>query len=532
MMGPRRVPGAGEADAAALIEVGGRRLRLEDLAAVARGGARVALDPVARARVEESRRVVDEAVAAGWVIYGVTTGFGRFSDVTLGSGDTRSLQRNLLLSHATGVGPPFPVDVVRGMLLLRANALALGYSGVRPLVIETLLEMLNRGIHPRVPEQGSLGASGDLAPLAHLALVAIGEGEALSPGGDGDPVPGGQALSRAGLEPLVLEAKEGVALINGTQAMTALLGLAVHDAFLVVEAATVAACLSLEALRGVRDHFDERVALVRPHPGQALVAGKVRELTRGSRYLTAAGELRVQDAYSLRCVPQVHGACADALAWAAAVVETEMNSATDNPLVFAETGEVLSGGNFHGQPVAFAGDLVALALTDLASISERRIARLVDPIFSAGLPAFLTLNGGLHSGFMLVQYTAAALVSESKVLASPASVDSIPSSAGQEDHVSMGTVAARKARAVVENAARVAAAELLTAAQAIDLRGGLEGLDEPGGDPLRLAAPLGEGVRPHYLALRRVSPFVASDRPLSADIETVARMVLRGEFRW
>jgi len=530
------------------VTIDGHGLDLEDLVAVARGYAPVAVAAEALARVEASRAAVDRAVAEGAVLYGVTTGFGRFSDVVLPAGEALGLQRNLILSHATGVGPPFGTDEVRAMLLLRANALARGHSGVRPVVVRTLVEMLNRRVHPIVPQQGSLGASGDLAPLAHLTLVAIGEGWAEGPDGSTGPVPGRRAMAAAGLEPLVLEAKEGLALINGTQAMTATLGLAVADALAVLEAATVAAALSLEATRGVLDAFDPRVAEVRPHPGQALVAAKVRELTRGSRYLTAAGQLRVQDAYCLRCVPQVHGAVADALAWTRGVVETEMNSATDNPLVFAEpftlssdlssapprpTGAaVISGGNFHGEPVAFAGDLAGLAVAELASISERRTARLVDPALSAGLPAFLTLRGGLNSGFMLVQYTAAALVSENKILASPASVDSIPSSAGQEDHVSMGTIAARKAREIVVNTARVVAAELLTAAQAIDLRGGLEKVAEPGSDPARLAEPLGEGTRRHYLRIRRESPFVAQDRPLAEDIERLARLVLAGEFGW
>jgi histidine ammonia-lyase len=520
-------------------------LRLGHLTSVARGRAQVVLGPEASSRIAASREVVERAVAAGAVVYGVTTGFGRFSDVVLPPADAKTLQRNLIVSHATGVGPPFGADVVRGMLLLRANALALGHSGVRPAVVETLIEMLNRGVHPVVPQQGSLGASGDLAPLAHLALVAIGEGLAHVPGRS-EPVSGREALAAVGLAPLVLEAKEGLALINGTQAMTATLGLALGDAFLLVEAATVAAALTLEALRGVRDAFDARIAKVRPHPGQAMVAERVRSLIEGSRYTTGAAELRVQDAYCLRCVPQVHGAVFDTLAWAARVVETEMNAVTDNPLVFpAEAGAatggsrdaggagaIISGGNFHGEPVAFAGDFAGIALAELANISERRTARLVDPACSAGLPAFLTQRGGLNSGFMLVQYTAAALVSENKLLASPASVDSIPSSAGQEDHVSMGTIAARKARDIVANTARVVAAELLTAAQAIDLRGGLEGAAEPGSDPSGLAAPLGRGTRPPYLAIRRAAPFLGDDRSLSGDIERLAALVLDGQFRW
>jgi histidine ammonia-lyase len=514
----------------------GRRLSFTDLLAVARGAATVCLASEARARIEAARRVVDQALEDGAVVYGVTTGFGRFSDVVLPPGEARALQRNLILSHAAGVGPPFAPDEVRGMLLLRANALAGGHSGVRPLIVETLIEMLNRGIVPIVPQQGSLGASGDLAPLAHLALVMIGEGLAhgpgdpLNPGNAGGPQPsngpatsrsGRQAMMAAGLEILVLEAKEGLALINGTQAMTATLGLALADAFILAEAATVAAALSLEALRGIADAFDPRLAAVRPHPGQALVASKVCHLIRGSRYVTRGGELRVQDAYCLRCVPQVHGASLDALTWAAGVVETEMNSVTDNPLVFPAEGpggDIISGGNFHGQPVALAGDLAAIAVAEFGSISERRTARLIDPNFSAGLPAFLTSRGGLHSGLMIVQYTAAALVSENKILASPASVDSIPSSAGQEDHVSMGTIAARKARDIVANVARVIACELLAAAQAIDLRGGAEGA--------------GEGSRRAYLNIRRVSPFVGEDRVLSEDIERLAALVLDGEFRW
>jgi len=514
-------------------------LRLGHLTSVARGRAQVVLGPEALSRIAASREVVERAVAGGAVVYGVTTGFGRFSDVVLPPADAKTLQRNLIVSHATGVGPPFGADIVRGMLLLRANALALGHSGVRPAVVKTLIEMLNRGVHPVVPQQGSLGASGDLAPLAHLALVAIGEGLAHVPGRS-EPVSGREALAAVGLEPLVLEAKEGLALINGTQAMTATLGLALGDAFLLVEAATVAAALTLEALRGVRDAFDARIAKVRPHPGQAMVAERVRSLIEGSRYTTGAAELRVQDAYCLRCVPQVHGAVFDTLAWAARVVETEMNAVTDNPLVFpAEAGDpgreveaILSGGNFHGEPVAFAGDFAGIALAELANISERRTARLVDPACSAGLPAFLTQRGGLNSGFMLVQYTAAALVSENKLLASPASVDSIPSSAGQEDHVSMGTIAARKARDIAANTARVVAAELLTAAQAIDLRGGLEGVAEPGSDPSGLAAPLGRGTRLPYLAIRRAAPFLGDDRSLSGDIERLAALVLDGQFHW
>ncbi len=527
------------------VEIDGRGLRLADLVAVARQEAKVALAPKARAQVEACRRIVDQTLASGAAVYGVTTGIGRFYDVVVPLDDARTLQRNLILSHSTGVGEPFGPDEVRGMLLLRANGLALGYSGVRPVVIETLLEMLNRGVVPVVPQQGSLGASGDLAPLAHLSLVAIGEGLAWGPNYprcSREPAPGGQVMAAAGIPPLTLEAKEGLALTNGTQVLTSVLALALSDAFLVLEAATVAASLSLEALRGVGTAFDPRVAEVRPHAGQALVAEKMRGLIRGSRYVTRPGELRVQDAYCLRCVPQVHGAVSDVLGWAARSVEVEMNSATDNPLVFPgqgatgegaiPTGEVLSGGNFHGEPMAFAGDFVGIATAELASISERRVARLVDPALSSGLPAFLTARGGLNSGLMLVQYTSAALVSENKVLASPASVDSIPTSANQEDHVSMGTLAARKAREIVRNTARAIAIELLAAAQAIDLRGGLEGVADPGSAPERLAAPLGEGTRRHYLTVREAVPYIGDDRVLAGDIDRLTGMILDGRFRW
>ncbi|RJQ10863.1 MAG: histidine ammonia-lyase [Bacillota bacterium] len=523
--------------------VDGYGLKLEDVREVARRGAEVSVSQEAIDRVAHYRAVVDAAVAAGSVIYGLTTGLGRLCDVVVPAADARDLQRNLILSHSTGVGEPLTPEEVRATLLLRVNALAQGHSGVRPVVIETLLGMLNRRVIPVIPRQGSVGASGDLAPLAHLTLVAIGEGQAWAPDQPpgSPPLPGAEAMRRAGIEPLTLEAKEGLAMTNGTQVLTATLCLALLDALLLLEAATIAASLSLEALRGVPSAFDERVAAVRRHPGQLLVAAKVRELTAGSRYLTRPGELRVQDAYSLRCVPQVHGAVSDVLSWVSGVVEREMNSTTDNPLVFlgadghspaGDGGEVLSGGNFHGEPMAFAADFAGIAAAELASMSERRTARLLDPASSAGLPAFLTSRGGLNSGLMLVQYTAAALVSENKLLASPASVDSIPTSAGQEDHVSMGSIAARKARDIVANAARVIAVELLAACQAIDLRGGLEGVAEPGGNPQALAEPLGQGTRRHYLTVRRLVPCVVEDRVLSGDVEKLAAALLRGDFRW
>jgi len=484
--------------------IDGERLTIAEVAAVAYRRAPVPdLAPDALARIAASRAVVERAVAEGQVVYGVTTGFGRFADVAIAPADRAALQRNLIQSHAAGVGPELPAPVVRAMLLLRANALAKGFSGVRAVVVQRLLDLLDRDVLPVVPEQGSVGASGDLAPLAHLALLLIGLGTARV--GE-ERLPAAEALRRVGLEPVTLEAKEGLALINGTQMMTAVGVLAADAARQLLDVADMAAALTADVLRGIPDAFRPEVAAVRPHPGQAVVARHMREALEGSRLITNSGELRVQDAYSIRCVPQVHGASRDALAHVEAVLEREINSVTDNPLIFPDSGAVVSAGNFHGQPVAMALDYAAIALAELADISERRLERLVNPMLS-GLPAFLVRDGGLNSGLMLAQYTAAALVSENKVLAHPASVDSIPTSANQEDHVSMGSVGAVKLARVVANVRRVLAAELLAGAQAADLVG-----------PERL----GTGTRLVYEWVRERVPFWDRDRMLGTDLETIA----------
>ena len=447
------------------ILITGHTLTLEELAAVCRDNAPVALAPEAKQRILESRQVVDMLVDEAAVVYGITTGFGKFSDVTITQDECRQLQRNLIVTHAVGAGDPFPRDVARGIMLLRVNNLAKGFSGTRLELVETLVAMLNRGVTPVIPQKGSLGASGDLAPLSHMVLPMLGLGQAEY---EGEVLPGDVAMERAGIPTVELVAKEGLALINGTQAMTSVGALAVYDAIGLMKAADIAAAMSFEANRGVEDALDPRVHAVRPHDGQMKTAANLRNLLFGSGNVTCQGEIRVQDGYSLRCVPQVHGASQDAINYVKSKVEIEMNAVTDNPIIFKETMEGISGGNFHGQPMALAFDFLGIALSELANISERRLERLVNPNLG-GFPAFLVKKGGLNSGFMIVQYSAAALVSENKVLAHPASVDSIPSSAGQEDHVSMGTIAARKAAEILGNVRRVLAMELMCACQAVDL---------------------------------------------------------------
>ncbi len=494
--------------------IDGETLSLADLERVATSGdLRLGLAPEARERVLRSRAVVEAAVESGRVVYGVTTGFGRLSEVAVPRDRLEELQLNLIRSHACGVGRPLPRAETRAVTLLRANVLARGFSGVRPEVVELLLELLNRGVHPVIPEQGSVGASGDLAPLSHLALVLVGEGRAEL---QGEVLDGAEALRRAGLRPLTLKAKEGLALNNGTQVMTGIGALTLLGAERAVETAEVAGAMSLEGLRGTPDAFHPALQRVRPHAGQMESAARLRALLAGSeiRESHRHGDPRVQDAYSVRCMPQVHGAARNALAYVRSVLETEVNSATDNPLVFPdeEDGLVLSGGNFHGQPVAQVLDLLAIALADLSSMSERRIERLVNPDLS-GLPAFLTRHPGLSSGMMLAQITAAALVSESKVLAHPASVDSIPTGAGKEDHVSMGTSAARKAKQVLRNAEAVLGIELMCAAQALEFL-----------KPLRPGA----GVERAYRRVReRIAP-LERDRVLAPDIEAAAELVRSG----
>ncbi len=486
----------------------GQTLTLEELAAVCRENVPVTLSEEAKQKILASRQVVDQLVDEGAVVYGITTGFGKFSDVTITPDECKLLQRNLIITHAVGAGAPFPRDVSRGIMLLRVNNLAKGFSGTRLCVVETLVAMLNRGVTPIIPEKGSLGASGDLAPLAHMVLPMLGLGQAEY---QGEVLPGAEAMARAGIPTIELVAKEGLALINGTQAMTSVGSLAVYDAISLLKAADIAAALSFEANRGVLDALDPRVHEVRPHDGQGKTAAILRNLLEGSGNVTRQGQVRVQDGYSLRCVPQVHGASKDAIAYVKSKVEIEMNAVTDNPIIFKETKEGISGGNFHGQPMALAFDFLGIALSELANISERRLERLVNPSIG-GFPAFLVKKGGLNSGFMIVQYSAAALVSENKVLAHPASVDSIPSSANQEDHVSMGTIAARKAAEILGNVRRVLAMELMCACQAIDL---LPGQDK-----------LGKGTAAAYGVIRQVCEKLEDDRPLYEDINRCESVLL------
>jgi histidine ammonia-lyase len=499
------------------LRLDGRGLTLEDVERVARARVRVEFSEDARGQMEESRAVIERALAAGGVVYGVTTGFGRLSDAVIEPGERRALQVNLLRSHSTGVGEPFPEDVVRAVMLLRANTLAGGRTGVRPVVCERLLECLNAGVFPRIPCQGSVGASGDLAPLAHLGLVLIGEGEAW--GGEGWR-PAGEVLEKHGILPLQLEAKEGISLVNGTQVMTGVGALALLGAERLVDAAEVAGAMTLEATRGTRAALRAEIHDARPYPGQRASAARLRELLGDTSEIAAshAGCGQVQDAYSLRCMPQVHGAVRDALSYVRWVLAIEINAATDNPLVFAEPGaeegSIVSGGNFHGAPVAAALDFLAIALTDLAAISERRVEALLDPA-RGGHPPFLAARPGLQSGFMMHQVTAAALVSECKGLAHPASVDTIPTSANKEDHVSMGVWAARKASQVLANAERVVAIELLAGAQGIELL-----------RPLRTSTPL---ERAHATLRERVPP-LEEDRPGTPDIEAAAELIRAGRL--
>ncbi len=490
------------------IAIDGASLSLQDLVSVARRGASVLIDESAARKADASRAAVERILASGEPLYGVNTGFGKLASVRIAPADIEQLQRNLILSHVAGVGEPLPVEVVRAVMLLRANVLLRETSGVRSHVVRHIADMLNAGVHPVVPEQGSVGASGDLAPLAHVAWAMMGGGEVLLI--DGARQSAGDALDEAGMTPIVFQAKEGLAFINGTQVQTAVLALAVNDARNLCRTAVGAAAMSLEALLGTPVPFDARIHDARPHPGQRSVAALLRELLEGSeiRESHRANDPRVQDAYSLRCTPQVLGSVADAIEFAARTVEIELNASTDNPLVFDD--DLLSGGNFHGQPVALALDVLTIALTTLAGISERRLDRLMNPELSQGLPPFLTANAGLHSGLMMVQITAAALVAESRTLCTPASVQSIPTDAQQEDVVPMGMAAAWKARRVLANAQRVVAGELLSAAQGLEFRAPLQ----PGPGVARLRA-----------RIRDLVPALDGDRPVAPDIERVARAV-------
>jgi histidine ammonia-lyase len=492
------------------VALDGISLTIQDVAAIARDGATVFLSEEARSKMAASAALVAEWTSVDRVIYGVTTGFGDLASVAIDKNDVRTLQSNLLRSHACGLGDPFPEDVVRAIMALRINTLARGHSGIRVQTVELLCDMLNAGILPVIPSQGSVGASGDLCPLSHLGIALLGLGECVY---DGKRMPTSEALSFCGLRPLELEAKEGLALNNGTAAMAAMGVLAAYDAGNVVRTADIAAAMSLEAMHGVTAAFDPRPHALRPHRGQGRVASNMRRLLAGSEILEQHKGTRVQDAYSLRCVPQVHGACRDAIDHVSGVLETEINSVTDNPLIFPEDQAVISQGNFHGEPLALAMDYFGIAAAEIASISERRQARLVDESLS-GLPPFLVTGSGLNSGFMIPQYVSAALVSENKVLAHPSSVDSIPTSANQEDHVSMGAYSARKARTILENVVKVLGVELLTAAQALEFS-----------MPLAPAP----GTAAARDCVRGVAPFVERDTYLSPLMDAVCGLVRSGE---
>ncbi|WP_048600547.1 histidine ammonia-lyase [Rubeoparvulum massiliense] len=492
------------------IQLNGKDLSLEQFEQVVRNGVAVQLHPNAIIAMNRSRQLVMQWHQEGRRIYGITTGFGKFSDQIISSAETDQLQINLIRSHACGVGNPFPTEVVRGMMLLRAQALAQGFSGIRVEVVQLLLQMLNLRIHPIIPSQGSLGASGDLVPLAHMVLPMLGEGQVEW---QGTLYAAKDALEQNQLQPIQLQAKEGLALINGTQTMTSLGALAVLDGERAIHTANLIASLTIEALRGIPAAYHPFVGHSRPHPGQRWVAEQLLQYLKESERITQPGELRTQDAYSLRCIPQVHGASWDALQHVKQVIQIELNSVTDNPLIDPFEEQAISAGNFHGQPVGLALDYLAIALAELGNISERRTERMVNPQLSQ-LPAFLTDHGGLHSGLMIPQYVAAALVAENKLLASPATVDSIPSSANQEDHVSMGTTAARKLYRLLDNLWHILAIEYLVACQAIDFQTG----------------QLGKGSSRAYEQLRAQIPFVEKDRVLSQDMKEIAQMIRSRHF--
>ncbi len=482
-------------------------MSLEDLASIARHGAKVQLTKASVQRINEARQLIEQWVKEEKSIYGVTTGFGALSDVAISKKDTRQLQQNILMSHSAGTGDMFDEETVRAVMALRIKDFALGHSGIRLETVQHLVTMLNKGIYPVVPEKGSVGASGDLIPLAHLSLVIIGLGEAYY---KGQRMSGAEVLNHCGITPLRLEAAEGLALINGTQVMTAVGGLAVYDAVNLAKLTDIASAMSLEVLMGSRTEFDPRIHKVRPHPGQAAAADNMYRITQNSEIVTSHKDChRIQDAYTLRCSPQVHGASKDAVHYAKKVLETEINASTNNPLIFPESRDFLLGGNFHGQPIALVMDFLCMGVSEFANISERRIERLVNPKLS-GLPAFLVRDGGLNSGFMIAQYAAAALVSENKVLCHPACVDSIPTSANKEDHVSMGTISARKCREIIKNAEQVIAIELLCGAQALDLFTNMKP---------------GEGTLAAYTIIRNSVPHLNGDRILHIDIDAVKQLM-------
>lgn len=489
--------------------IGDRRLTLEDLINITRKGYKIEISEKAYERVAAARELVDRYVKEKKVSYGITTGFGKFSDTVISEEETGVLQKNLIMSHSCGVGNPLPVDMAKGIMLLRIVNLSKGHSGVRKIVLDTLVDMLNKDVTPFIPEKGSLGASGDLAPLSHMVLVMLGMGKAYV---NGELLDRAEAMKKAGVPILEeLSSKEGLALINGTQVMTSIGAHVTYDAINLMKHLDIAGALTMEALNGITCAFDSRVHEVRGHQGQIKTAENFRNILAESKCTTKQGEMRTQDPYTLRCIPQIHGASKDALEYVREKVEIEMEAVTDNPIIFCDTDDVISGGNFHGQPMALPFDFLGIAISEMANVSERRIERLVNPSLNCGLPAFLVENGGVNSGFMIVQYSAASLVSENKVLAHPASVDSIPSSANQEDHVSMGTIAARKAGEILKNARKVIAMEILSACQGIDLK--------------KVNKNLGLGTEKAYTAVREIVSYYDKDRVMNIDINAVETLI-------
>ncbi len=497
-----------------MLKINGENLEIYDVLKVAREREKVGLEEEAIKRVEKSRDQVEKLVADNKVVYGITTGFGSFSDTKISPEEAVKLQENLIESHSAGTGDLLPVEAVRAMMLLRANALAKGYSGIRYSTLKLLLDMLNKDVHPLVPSQGSVGASGDLVPLAHMSLALLGKGEVEF---GGKYILADEALRQVGLKPIKLKSKEGLALINGTQMMGALGSIALFEADRLLKYADIALSLTMEALKGIAAPFNELIHQVRPHPGQAVVAKNIKKLVKGSSLVLEKREDRVQDAYTIRCAPQVHGASRDSIEHVFDIFNREINSATDNPLLFPDEDKVISGGNFHGQPLALSLDYLSLAVSELGNISERRVARLVDSNLNYGLPMFLTEYGGLNSGYMIAQYTAASLVSENKVMSSPASIDSITTSANQEDHVSMGSISANKIQKVVENLKSILAIELIVAAQAVEFR-------------TNDISDLGDGTKIIYDYIRDRVPALNGDRILSKDIADAKKIVESGEL--
>ena len=489
--------------------LGSNRITLEDLVNVTRRGYKVKISKEAYEKIDRARALVDKYVEQGKVSYGITTGFGKFAEVTISKEETGQLQKNIIMSHSCSVGNPMPEDIARGIVLLRAVNLAKGYSGVRRIIVETLVEMLNKHVTPWIPEKGSVGSSGDLSPLAHMSLVLLGMGKAYY---NGELLDGKTAMERAGIPILAsLSSKEGLALTNGTQSLTSVGAHVLYDAINLSKHLDIAASMTMEGLHGIIDAYDARIGEVRGQEGQIQAAENMRKLLAGSQNVTKQGVERVQDSYVLRCIPQIHGASKDTLDYVKHKVEIEINAVTDNPLIFVDTDEVISGGNFHGQPMALPFDFLGIALAEMANVSERRIEKMVNPAINHGLPAFLVEKGGLNSGFMIVQYSAAALVSENKVLAHPASVDSIPTSANQEDHVSMGSVAAKKSKDILENVRNVIGMELITACQAIDLKGAKD--------------KLSKATRAAYDEVRKYVPYVDVDRESYVDIHKAEEII-------